>query len=692
MRSRSRGCIVLLDVPPGSAIALDGVTRVTPSLPSSSFDRGLWIIDDVPTSLSHHSSMVENGNNKDDDNDFHLLVVRPGTPATTNGNNNFDNVNDGGGFRRALPIGFILTSSPSSLSTSTASDFGYDWVFARKYDRYTEEMSNEQNVDDLTLRNVLLAKMDDRGDGGRGELKHIAIPYERFMMMNSPSLPPSTELSSSLKHHFDDKDENDTRTLPTWKSRTSMINSRFLQVCHGISHGSKIVPSAYGNGDHDHDDVGQDIMSAMKNDNSKYCPDGMAISYPPIPCIDPSIDARRLVRHSGTRSYLSALSPEERTRLLFFDNNSDKINSSHAVGYPKLTGDAESWNSVRCDSAGEYVWKDVLYRYYGTNGKGNKAYDGRRLSESERHFLADIELSFILLLHLECQSSLEFWRDAISMCSISATTTPSTTTSPTTSTTAAKITTASSSSNIASRHPQLVHKLLSILHNQLSCIESEFFGDVEYSSGNSNFAILALKRLCNACDHAGVRRKRKMEDEGKNEFDDLLLASQRLRMLARDKFGLDLSSSSSTTKDGMDEDDDSTELDALWSTTGVDLGDDLGIIGKNEFMSNQDAEYCDHVNDDDDVNEDDEDGPVIIPYDEIEASLTRSVGMNKTQSFASNHRKEYPLLYAAMISTGEDEVMLCARILDEKNDVSLVREAAAYLERVEAFRGGENDV
>ena len=43
------------------------------------------------------------------------------------------------------------------------------------------------------------------------------------------------------------------------------------------------------------------------------------------------------------------------------------------------------------------------------------------------------------------------------------------------------------------------------------------------------------------------------------------------------------------------------------------------------------------------------------------------------------------VLYAAM-TEGEDEVMACARILDLRQDVSLVREAAAYLEQVEAHK------
>jgi A1 cistron-splicing factor AAR2 len=44
---------------------------------------------------------------------------------------------------------------------------------------------------------------------------------------------------------------------------------------------------------------------------------------------------------------------------------------------------------------------------------------------------------------------------------------------------------------------------------------------------------------------------------------------------------------------------------------------------------------------------------------------------------------QYPFLFAA-ISNDEDIVMACARILDEQRDVTLVREAAAYLEDVEA--------
>jgi A1 cistron-splicing factor AAR2 len=97
--------------------------------------------------------------------------------------------------------------------------------------------------------------------------------------------------------------------------------------------------------------------------------------------------------------------------------------------------------------------------------------------------------------------------------------------------------------------------------------------------------------------------------------------------------------------------------------------------------------------DEDDEEMDDEDGPVIVPNDEVEASISRSsLDAQYSQKYGvqinkdiEQHRKEYPLLFAA-VTPHEDVVMACARILDAGNDVSLVREAAAYLEDVEAYR------
>merc|ERR1711862_67240 len=104
--------------------------------------------------------------------------------------------------------------------------------------------------------------------------------------------------------------------------------------------------------------------------------------------------------------------------------------------------------------------------------------------------------------------------------------------------------------------------------------------------------------------------------------------------------------------------------------------EDIDLIAYNEHCPQHNLR---NVGDDNE-----EDGqPVVIASHEVEASIARSSIAAKKHSQEYQH--EFPLLYAAMTS-GEDEVMARARILDEKNDVSLVREAASYLQNVEARR------
>jgi A1 cistron-splicing factor AAR2 len=80
---------------------------------------------------------------------------------------------------------------------------------------------------------------------------------------------------------------------------------------------------------------------------------------------------------------------------------------------------------------------------------------------------------------------------------------------------------------------------------------------------------------------------------------------------------------------------------------------------------------------------DEEDAPIIVSTQDIEASLARSSAYaNNNNQVPMEIRQTYPLLVAAMMPQ-EDILMACARALDDAADVSLVREAAAYLEQVE---------
>jgi len=84
--------------------------------------------------------------------------------------------------------------------------------------------------------------------------------------------------------------------------------------------------------------------------------------------------------------------------------------------------------------------------------------------------------------------------------------------------------------------------------------------------------------------------------------------------------------------------------------------------------------------------EDDDDAVVVVSMEEYEASMARSsaCGNSSTEmktKMLAEHQSRFPILFAAVLPH-EDIVMTCARALDERVDVSLVREAAQYLEEV----------
>jgi A1 cistron-splicing factor AAR2 len=117
--------------------------------------------------------------------------------------------------------------------------------------------------------------------------------------------------------------------------------------------------------------------------------------------------------------------------------------------------------------------------------------------------------------------------------------------------------------------------------------------------------------------------------------------------------------------------------------------EDAGPVDDNSDNSNNSNSNMDIGMSD--YDDDDDDGPVVVSSEEIEASFARSSSSFVTPITTTTDtmellvlRKEYPLL-AAAIMPNEDVLMTCARALDEKRDVSLVREAAEYLQQVEQY-------
>ena len=279
-------------------------------------------------------------------------------------------------------------------------------------------------------------------------------------------------------------------------------------------------------------------------------------------------------------------------------------------------------------------------------------YDGSR-----EELIGDVQLSFLMFLQLGCLSSFEHWRDTVSMLSLVG-------------------------SGAVLRHAKLYCNLFSTISCHLSSIERDFFEEMEYSGGN--FFLPALNRFVKLCCECG----------GDNEA--LLDSVREIRQIVHSRFGIELVSISrgadTRSDDDDDEEEDVMEVD-LANGSAIDIST---ILTKTDQDEADVKMQCLDTSSDDDDDEDD-DGPVVVAEADVEASLERSAVLATAQASSppATHiasieedrinRGKFPLIFAA-ISSQEDILMCCARVLDEKNDVSLVREAAAYLEAVESKR------
>ena len=252
--------------------------------------------------------------------------------------------------------------------------------------------------------------------------------------------------------------------------------------------------------------------------------------------------------------------------------------------------------------------------------------------------LGDLQFSYIMFYQVHCLASLEHWRDLITLLSmveypalqrllIQDTTTP-----------------------LLSNHDpscilELYCRLLHVLTHQLQAVDSDLMAEVNELSTNDQddqeafFLTASLQQLVTTLTRLSPHAK--LEAAVKTFVQNL-----------QTRFPMEISSHLLRVSSPLSHNRLSVELD------------------------------------DRDGNEDeyDEDGPVVVAMEDVEASLARSAGMSTTTPRSQSSRllsSDFSILKAAM-QPHEDVLMTCARALDEANDVSLVREAAAYLEQVEA--------
>ena len=188
------------------------------------------------------------------------------------------------------------------------------------------------------------------------------------------------------------------------------------------------------------------------------------------------------------------------------------------------------------------------------------------------------------------------------------------------------------SKTIDKDHMDLFSNFATILQNQMKFMDRDFFDDVEFSGDNFfQPALLRVSKLLLASKDEALRQK----------GDELQRAASNLFRV-----------------------DDAHETIHREAVTLINDGHSI----------------MDETDDDDD--DDDSQGAVVVPHEEYEASKSLpQIVVPVRPSYTTELRSKYPILFAAM-QPHEDLLMVCARALDTQSDVSLVREAAAYLQNV----------
>ena len=434
--------------------------------------------------------------------------------VTVRAGNNKSGDRRGAAISSATTVGFIVDGSS----------------LIRRYDPATEEVSSLA-VDERTSVNLLRQIGEGNLDWRR------LVPYQNFI----------AEVQ-----------------LKRWKGLTNFVSNEILER-RGIGLGAKLIPGAFCDGDDEPGDGG----AAPK------IVDGSSVRYPPVPYLLKST-IHHATSHSGTKRFMAALSPGQRTAFFMADQPATMVL--------------------------DYVLAVEYDNQY-------------------RQMMGDIQLSYVLFLHLHCIASLNHWRDLVALLSGVPT------------------------GDIAA-HSELYADFFRVIFEHVKTMDDDFVDEVEFSG--DNFLVPALQRLLHAATKCQVERT------------DFGLALDRLQTLLGDKF----------PDYFADNDDEGQEKESSKMETERINGIEYPF---------EDAE--------------DEDTPVVVPFEEVHASMARVSEMagrrgvaKEEQQYDPSIRKQYPLLFAAMDSTSaqEDVVMTCARALYDANDVSLVREAAAYLAEVEA--------
>jgi hypothetical protein len=372
------GLLLLLKLPRYSAVLLDGVSQVLQS--------------EVVADGGAGGVMGITGLDTTNGNGFHLCTVTPPHPTIKK---------DGSNQNSAAPphaTGLILTaaaageghgehSNSNHNHTSLMSkDDNITLLAAREFDMYTEELSPTDMSDQVHQSGDLMEAIQRRSNA---TVMSCLCPYALFMQTNNSTNTNSTNTSHQshppqAQQPCPPSHESSVSTIKQWHQQTNYISTALLHK-RGLQHGSKVVPGGGGSllvADTTDEEAVDVAVTSQPQTQTTQEPDGIALIYPPIPCLDvgkeSSISMGTMMRHTGTKLFFQSMAPQERTELFVQAANSsdsDNDNDDHR-------------------SVGTTLLGRVLTQYYN-----------HRWEE----LLGDIQLSFVLFLHVHCLSSLEHW-------------------------------------------------------------------------------------------------------------------------------------------------------------------------------------------------------------------------------------------------------------------------------------------
>eukprot|EP00979_Chaetoceros_neogracilis_P011858 scaffold3011_cov133-Chaetoceros_neogracile.AAC.7 len=547
---------------------------------------------------------------------------------------------------RDIPIGFHLftlkagnatrknanetslsMAMPIGLAVLFSCDPNCDYFVAREYNRHTEELSTEMDpITLLNLKNSMMNHSNEFIDASK------MIHYSNFTA-NQGRDSADVSLSADGGVICPGAVYPDTQgpriihaaSINIWTAYLTQYISNKVLMRHSLTgSGDKIIPGAYSLDKHEDYIINDNNASVNANANANTNASGHDQDGLTMKYMPiPAIDIV-----DAKLQTMKAQTHSGTRRYLA------SLSPSQRTAFFMNPRDTPYQQQCQHHQRpADALFKKILKDYYNNQWKV---------------LIGEMQLSFCVFIKCSCLKSLEHWRDVIYMLSLV------------------------SGETIQTKDmlAELFCAFMVTVKHQLEHFDSSIFHEEDFAGGNVFMpAIQRIAKTCRSiCQPATNTATGSVGDRGgDNQYDAMQQVASDLLTLTMTRFEMDIDT------DGDNVVESNISGASFKNNNAHSNTNDAGMACEDIEMNSSDEE------------EDEDDGPVVVAMEEVRASLERNATLPMMPDDSNQFRGQYPFLFAA-VSNDEDIIMACARILDEQRDVTLVREAAAYLEDVEAKR------